>query len=305
MDVHKQTPGRCDVPLDGVAGAARASGGVAVQAQHGLIDQSLHSRMGAETVNGDGFGVGWYGIGRDAGVYRSVEPAWGDANLRHLAAHIESPLFMAHVRATSGGAIEQSNCHPFQHERWLFVHNGLLAGFPLLRRDLMLAVEPELFPSIVGSTDSEVLFHLALTFGLQNDPIGALERAVGLVEQVATHHGVQNCGRRVSASVTESGCGPCATRPRAIPHAVPSASVRACTSRYPDNPRIGRLRDDDHVVVSSPSPTCPARGTSCPRRARWSYTARAPSRCRSSRAPRCPGPPGSRVAAPRWRMVGA
>jgi glutamine amidotransferase len=25
-----------------------------------LIDQSLHSRLGAEVTNGDGFGVGWY-----------------------------------------------------------------------------------------------------------------------------------------------------------------------------------------------------------------------------------------------------
>ena len=27
---------------------------------HSLIDQSLHSRLGVETTNGDGFGVGWY-----------------------------------------------------------------------------------------------------------------------------------------------------------------------------------------------------------------------------------------------------
>jgi predicted glutamine amidotransferase len=27
---------------------------------HSLIDQSLHSRLGAETTNGDGFGAGWY-----------------------------------------------------------------------------------------------------------------------------------------------------------------------------------------------------------------------------------------------------
>ena len=34
---------------------------------HSLIDQSLHSRLGATTTNGDGFGVGWYGVGDDAG----------------------------------------------------------------------------------------------------------------------------------------------------------------------------------------------------------------------------------------------
>ena len=107
---------------------------------HGLIEQSLHSRLGAETTNGDGFGVGWYGTGEGPGVFHSVSPAWGNANLRELAAHIESPLFMAHVRATSGSAIQESNCHPFKHGDWLFAHNGLVGGYDTLRRELMLAV---------------------------------------------------------------------------------------------------------------------------------------------------------------------
>src|SRR3954468_24325315 len=116
--------------------------------QHGLIDQSLHSRLGAEATNGDGFGVGWYGAPATPGTYHSVQPAWGDANLQDLAAHIESPLFMAHVRATSGTAIQESNCHPFRHGRWLFVHNGVVGDFHQLRRDLMLTVDPELFPNV-------------------------------------------------------------------------------------------------------------------------------------------------------------
>jgi predicted glutamine amidotransferase len=45
-------------------------------------------------------------------------------NLRELAAHIESPLFLAHVRATTGTAIPQTNRHPFRHGRWLAVHSG-------------------------------------------------------------------------------------------------------------------------------------------------------------------------------------
>ncbi len=96
--------------------------------QHGIVDQSLHSRMGAETTNGDGFGIGWYGVGDGPGLYHSVAPAWGDANLRELASHVESPRFLAHVRATSGTAIQQTNCHPFRHGKWLFVHNGVIAG---------------------------------------------------------------------------------------------------------------------------------------------------------------------------------
>ena len=55
----------------------------------------------------------------------------------------------------------------------------------MLKRDLALAVDPDLFPAIEGSTDSEMLFYLALTFGLKDDPPGAVARAVGLVEASA------------------------------------------------------------------------------------------------------------------------
>ena len=160
--------------------------------KHGLVDQSLHSRMGVETTNGDGFGLGWYGQGDGPGVYHSVAPAWGDANLRELASHIESHMFLAHVRATTGTAIQQTNCHPFRWGRWLFVHNGVIAGFEQMRRELMLAVAPELFADIKGSTDSEVIFHLALTFGLEDDPVGAVEQAIGLVEATAAKHGIEH-----------------------------------------------------------------------------------------------------------------
>ena len=98
---------------------------------HGIVDQSLHARMGAEPTNGDGLGVGWYGTGDGPGIYRSVSPAWGDPNLRELAAHVESPLFMTHVRAAIGSPVQETNCHPFRRGNWLFVHNGFIADFHL------------------------------------------------------------------------------------------------------------------------------------------------------------------------------
>src|ERR1700755_106736 len=152
--------------------------------QHGIVDQSLHSRMGAETTNGDGFGLGWYGQGDGPGLYHSIAPAWSDTNLRELAAHVESPLFLAHVRAAIGSPVQATNCHPFRRGSWLFVHNGFIADFHRLRRDLMLEIEPDLFAEMEGSTDSEVVFNLALTLGLEDDPIAALERTVGLIEGV-------------------------------------------------------------------------------------------------------------------------
>ena len=220
---------------------------------HGLVDQSRHSRLGVETTNGDGFGLGWYGAGQGPAVYRSVAPAWGDENLRELAAHVESARVIAHVRATTGTAIQQSNCHPFRHGRWLFAHNGAIAGFEDLRRDLMLAIDPSLFPAIQGSTDSEVVFNLALTFGLDDDPVAAVERAIGFVEATAGRHGVDNAvqasmglsdGTRLWAFRYSSE-----GRSRTLFSSCDAASVRRL---HPENERLQRLRDEDRLVVSEP-----------------------------------------------------
>jgi glutamine amidotransferase len=94
---------------------------------HSLIDQSLHSTMGAEPTDGDGFGIGWYDAMPEPGVFHSIEPAWNDQNLRELAGHITSGHFFAHIRAAIGSAVQQTNCHPFRHEGWLFMHNGFVA----------------------------------------------------------------------------------------------------------------------------------------------------------------------------------
>lgn len=156
---------------------------------HSLIDQSLHARLGVTTTNGDGFGIGWYGEGAEPAVFKSVEPAWNDRNLREIARQIRTPLLFAHVRSSTGTPVQRSNCHPFRHGRWLWMHNGAVEGFRELRRDMAMAVEPSLYPVIEGSTDSELLFFLALTFGLADDPPSAVARAVGLVEELARRRG--------------------------------------------------------------------------------------------------------------------
>ena len=161
--------------------------------KHSLIDQSLHARLGVETTNGDGFGVGWYGADSDTpAVFRSIEPAWNDRNLREVASHVESQLFLAHIRASTGTAVQQTNCHPFRYGKWLWVHNGLVREFHLLKRELALAVDESLYPYIEGSTDSELLFYLALTLGLEEDPPGAVERMVGMVEEAGSRRGIEH-----------------------------------------------------------------------------------------------------------------
>ena len=158
---------------------------------HSIIDQSLHSRLGVTTTNGDGFGIGWYGEGAEPAVFKGVDPAWNDENLREIAGRITTPVLFAHIRASTGTPVQRSNCHPFRHGRWLWMHNGAIRGFHEVKRDLVMAVDPSLYPDIEGSTDSETLFFLALTFGLADDPFAAVARAVGLVEKVGREHGVE------------------------------------------------------------------------------------------------------------------
>ena len=136
--------------------------------EHGIVDQSLHSRLGAEPTNGDGFGFGWYGSG-------------------------------------------------------------------------------------VGSTDTEVVFYLALTLGLQEDPLGALERTVGVIESIAARHGIEDAVQAtfgVSDGTTLWGVRYATTGPARSLFA--SANVDAVRRLHPDNPRFQRLSPNDRLIVSEP-----------------------------------------------------
>jgi glutamine amidotransferase len=221
--------------------------------EHGIVDQSLHSRLGAETTNGDGFGVGWYGVGEGPGVFRSVAPAWSDSNLRHLSAHIESRLFLMHIRAAIGSPVQESNCHPFNHGRWLFVHNGYLNEFHQLRRDLMLAIDPEHFADVAGSTDTEVIFRLALTLGLDRDPVGAMERTVALIEDVAQRHGVPD-PVQASFGLTD-GETLWGIRYSSVHNSrslFVSADPDTIRNLHPEIERFSRLTASDRLIVSEP-----------------------------------------------------
>jgi predicted glutamine amidotransferase len=219
-----------------------------------LIDQSLHSHLGAETTNGDGFGIGWYGaVGDTPGVYRSIEPAWNDRNLRDLAAHIRSGLVLAHVRAAIGSAVQQTNCHPFRYGRWLFMHNGFLGDFGKVKRDLVLAVDPSLYPSIEGSSDTEVFFHLALTLGLEDDPPAAVAGAVGLIEEVGRKHGVEQPIQMTVA--TTDGTRLWAFRYSSIRDSRSlfySTDVPTLRELHPEVEVLSEVSDESRLVVSEP-----------------------------------------------------
>lgn len=157
---------------------------------HSLIAQSHHALEAKTATNGDGFGVAWYGSRNHPGLYRDILPAWSDPNLKSLCHQISARLFMAHVRAATGGGISRDNCHPFTSGRWSFMHNGQISGFEALRRPLEAHLPDEFYAQKQGNTDSELLFLLMLAQGLEDDPRAALCRTIDLVEATALAQGM-------------------------------------------------------------------------------------------------------------------
>jgi predicted glutamine amidotransferase len=162
--------------------------------EHSLIHQSFHSEEREEPLNGDGFGLAWYPLDdAEPAVFRSTTPAWNNHNLLDLARVVSSCCILAHVRAaTRGSIVSESNCHPFRHGRYTFMHNGDIGNFSRIRRALLAALSDEAFHAIRGTTDSEHMFALFLD-RLREQPAGdpalrmsealaaTIEQIVGLV----------------------------------------------------------------------------------------------------------------------------
>lgn len=161
-----------------------------------LIHQSFESRERAKPLNGDGFGVAWYARDGVAGLFRSVTPAWNNANLVSLAHVVESTCILAHVRAaTQVRSVSEANCHPFLVGRYTFMHNGDLGGFARLRRPLLERLSDRAFEDLQGQTDSEHLFALVLDRLRERDTVDsahhladALRRALAEALELSRRH---------------------------------------------------------------------------------------------------------------------
>lgn len=221
--------------------------------KHSLIDQSLHAKLGAHTTNGDGFGIGWYGDENEPALYKGVDPAWNDQNLREISRQFSSRLIFAHIRAATGTPVQYTNCHPFRHGKWLWMHNGQIANFQDVKRELVLAVDPALYPYIRGSSDTEVFFFLSLTFGLAENPPLAVERAVGLIEQVSRMHGTEYPMRMSVAASDGEGIWAFRYSSEGEPPSLfYSTSVKTLRDHHPDMAVFRTLSDESRMIVSEP-----------------------------------------------------
>lgn len=135
---------------------------------HSILTQSYDSRLRLDTrrpVNGDGFGIGWYTdpeLGLDPCIFTSTLPAWNCVNLERLAPKTHSRLIFAHIRATTEGSLAENNCHPFQHNTLMWMHNGNIGAWSHVKRPLASMLADKWYLSVRGGTDSEWAFALFL-----------------------------------------------------------------------------------------------------------------------------------------------
>jgi len=96
-----------------------------------------------------------------------------------------------------------------------------------------------------GLGPAEVLFYLALTFGLEEDPRGAVERAIGLVEATGERHGIEHPFQ--GAVSFSNGEQLWAVRHSTEHHSrtlFVSQGVSAVRALHPDNPRLQGLSEE-------------------------------------------------------------
>ncbi|USD67929.1 class II glutamine amidotransferase [Vibrio sp. SCSIO 43136] len=159
--------------------------------EHSLVHQSMEARKAVTRVNADGFGLGWYSQERqEPGQFHEVMPAWSDENLKSLTHHIKSHRFMAHVRSSTGTQVTRSNCHPFVHQNWMFLHNGQIGEFEQIKFSLERSLPESLYLTKRGTTDSELIFLLALNNDLIHQPVMAISKTIDQIEQARVEKGL-------------------------------------------------------------------------------------------------------------------
>ncbi len=134
---------------------------------YSLLTQARTPRMQRHGKgNPDGYGVGWYESGQSGTPlrHRSAVPMWADEAFLAHSGYIRSSTILGHIRsATPGSAVNEVNTHPFASDHWLFAHNGSVANFAgKVGAQLRNTISARRLQAVEGTTDSEVLFALAL-----------------------------------------------------------------------------------------------------------------------------------------------
>ncbi len=167
-------------------GAPVRLGRLLTDAPHALIEQARRPRFQTSgTANPDGWGVAWYEAGSASPRHhRSAEPIWADPARDTLATAAAAGPVVAAVRlASPGSPVEVSGSAPFVAGRYAWSLNGIVDGWhDGVGDELRRLVTPRRAAGIVGVTDAETLFALALdALDAGAPPVDALASVVATV----------------------------------------------------------------------------------------------------------------------------
>jgi glutamine amidotransferase len=122
------------------------------------------SRISMCTVDTGSFGLGYYSRGE---LLQRVEPrCQGEPlDVLRMVENTRADLVIMHARSQGGTApAKREDIHPFRFKEWLFAHNGKIEGFFEIKDKLLDAIPSFIRRNIKGETDSELVFHLFLSF---------------------------------------------------------------------------------------------------------------------------------------------
>mmetsp|Transcript_98568 Transcript_98568/g.193601 ORF Transcript_98568/g.193601 Transcript_98568/m.193601 type:complete len:536 (-) Transcript_98568:136-1743(-) len=232
----------------------------------GVIDKTNRRNI---LVNGDGFGISWYGdeLSKGSCCFKFVTPAWSDTNLRNIGRHISSPMIFAHVRAASSGhnpfepmIVSNENCHPFTFKEFTFMHNGGIPSFQTIKLQILNLLSPETFANIKGTTDTEHIFALYLNCLPQTqanqtysevEMVDAMNRTITIILKLCKDNGIKDhCSLNLCVT---NGLHIIATRFRTGPKPPPSLYYNIGSNFICNNGSFYAENNSDasEIVISS------------------------------------------------------
>jgi glutamine amidotransferase len=151
-----------------------------------------------------GWGVGFYQNGEILLKRRPIDDR-PEIKIADMIKDLRADLLLAHVRMGTVGGSRTENTHPFRYRQWLFAHTGTIEHFPKLRSRMSDSLPQFLQRDVRGDTDSEILFHLFLSF---LHDAGQLDRPA--VDPATASKALRSCVSLVDRLCAEEGIGPSA-----------------------------------------------------------------------------------------------
>jgi glutamine amidotransferase len=213
-----------------------------------LVRQSWAPRRQTHGImNVDGFGLGWYVPGDPQPArHRGEGPVWGDETFADLARTVRTSAVLAALRSSTEGMVSgKGAAAPFRSGRWLFSHNGALAGWPGSGRELVKELSPELLLRLDAPTDAAALWILTLDRLEQGFSLGdALSHVV--------HRAAQACGGRINVLVTDGKTIAGTAWGASLCWKSLNAGIVVASEPYDDQPGWADV-PEGHLIVASAS----------------------------------------------------